>query len=195
MNKTHRSVWNESLGAWVATSELTKAKGKRSGGLVAAINALSTVAATAALFTMSMLAIPAAAQSVGNGNNGTIDYEGTAISNANGRPAITLGSYGVIIGNASYSPYLGYGATVIGWGAGNGSTMSPKLFGPYGDSTIVGTQAADHAVLGAAEVYVGNTAGAQHIALVTANGTPGRNTGIGSDALQQRLAPVKAPCS
>jgi autotransporter adhesin len=30
MNKSHRSVWNESLGAWVAASETTKARGKRS---------------------------------------------------------------------------------------------------------------------------------------------------------------------
>ena len=29
MNKTHRSLWNESLGAWVAASELTRARGKR----------------------------------------------------------------------------------------------------------------------------------------------------------------------
>jgi trimeric autotransporter adhesin len=30
MNKSHRSIWNESLGAWVAASETTKARGKRS---------------------------------------------------------------------------------------------------------------------------------------------------------------------
>ena len=30
MNKSYRSVWNESLGAWVAVSELASAAGKRS---------------------------------------------------------------------------------------------------------------------------------------------------------------------
>ena len=30
MNKSHRSIWNESLGAWVAASEITSARGKRS---------------------------------------------------------------------------------------------------------------------------------------------------------------------
>jgi autotransporter adhesin len=30
MNKSHRSLWNESLGAWVAASETTKSRGKRS---------------------------------------------------------------------------------------------------------------------------------------------------------------------
>ena len=35
MNKSYRSIWNESLGAWVAVSELTKARGKRSKSAVA----------------------------------------------------------------------------------------------------------------------------------------------------------------
>ena len=30
MNRSYRSIWNESLGAWVATSEITQAKGKKS---------------------------------------------------------------------------------------------------------------------------------------------------------------------
>ncbi|WP_162588885.1 ESPR domain-containing protein [Variovorax sp. RA8] len=38
MNKSYRTVWNEALGAWVAASEITKARGKRSrsGAVVAA---------------------------------------------------------------------------------------------------------------------------------------------------------------
>ena len=32
MNRFHRSVWNESLGAWVAASEISRAGGKKSGG-------------------------------------------------------------------------------------------------------------------------------------------------------------------
>ena len=30
MNKVYRVIWNESLGAWVAVSEITKSKGKKS---------------------------------------------------------------------------------------------------------------------------------------------------------------------
>ena len=30
MNRSYRTIWNESLGAWVAASEVNKAKGKRS---------------------------------------------------------------------------------------------------------------------------------------------------------------------
>ena len=33
MNKTYRSVWNHALGAWVAVSEITAARGKRSGSV------------------------------------------------------------------------------------------------------------------------------------------------------------------
>lgn len=33
MNKSYRSIWNESLGAWVAASEITSARGKRSKGV------------------------------------------------------------------------------------------------------------------------------------------------------------------
>jgi hypothetical protein len=37
MNKFYKSVWNEALGAWVATSENCPARGKRSGRLAKAV--------------------------------------------------------------------------------------------------------------------------------------------------------------
>lgn len=41
MNKSYRTVWNEALGAWVAASEITKARGKRSrSGAVAVATAV-----------------------------------------------------------------------------------------------------------------------------------------------------------
>lgn len=36
MNKSYRSIWNESLGAWVAVSEIENAKGKPAGSSVKA---------------------------------------------------------------------------------------------------------------------------------------------------------------
>lgn len=44
MNKTHRSIWNAALGAWVAVAESTQARGKRSSG-----GDQQTIAPTAAL--------------------------------------------------------------------------------------------------------------------------------------------------
>lgn len=54
MNSTYRSIWNEALGAWVATSELCAARGKKSSssvlaaGLVAAVICGSASSAWAA---------------------------------------------------------------------------------------------------------------------------------------------------
>lgn len=43
MNSTYRSIWNESLGAWVATSELCAARGKKSSSRVLAAGLLAAV--------------------------------------------------------------------------------------------------------------------------------------------------------
>ncbi|RZI74053.1 MAG: hypothetical protein EOP80_11175 [Variovorax sp.] len=50
MNKSYRSVWNESLGAWVAASEITSARGKKSkSGRAALALAALTLGASGAL--------------------------------------------------------------------------------------------------------------------------------------------------
>ena len=40
MNKSYRSVWNHALGAWVAVSEITAARGKRSSGVATVLVAV-----------------------------------------------------------------------------------------------------------------------------------------------------------
>src|ERR1700722_18834726 len=52
MNKVYKSVWNESLGAWVAVSENSAARGKSSGKKLT-VTLVSTSAAIGA--TMGML--------------------------------------------------------------------------------------------------------------------------------------------
>ena len=37
MNKSYRSIYNESLGAWVAASEITSARGKKSSSKKSAL--------------------------------------------------------------------------------------------------------------------------------------------------------------
>lgn len=44
MNKKHRSLWNGALGAWVAVSEITRARGKRSAGGEVASSAKGSLA-------------------------------------------------------------------------------------------------------------------------------------------------------
>lgn len=55
MNKSYRSVWNPALGAWVAVSEITAARGKRCGGLGSLVVAagLSVLAASGAAQTVN----------------------------------------------------------------------------------------------------------------------------------------------
>ncbi|VTU37889.1 Adhesin YadA precursor [Variovorax sp. PBL-H6] len=70
MNKSYRTVWNEALGAWVAASEITKARGKRSRS--------SAVVAAAVVLVALGGSGGAGAQAVGGG---IIDASGaTAIS-------------------------------------------------------------------------------------------------------------------
>ena len=81
MNKSYRTVWNEALGAWVAASEITKARGKPSKSKLAA-----------AILTGFMGASPAVhAQYTGNQAN----YGSTTTGSA--------GNTGVAIGTGTSS--------------------------------------------------------------------------------------------
>ena len=55
MNKSYRSIYNESLGAWVAASEITSARGKKSSSKKSAL-------ASGAILALSVLASSAYAQ-------------------------------------------------------------------------------------------------------------------------------------
>ena len=83
MNKSYKSLWNESLGAWVATSEITSARGKRSASA-------RTVLASAAL-ALAGLHAPAWADTA-IGTSTTINLEG-AICTAVGTPAAGTNSW------------------------------------------------------------------------------------------------------
>src|ERR1700722_5555279 len=56
MNKVYKSVWNESLGAWVAVAENSAGRGKKASGKTRASLALSTAALASA-----SLGLPSAA--------------------------------------------------------------------------------------------------------------------------------------
>ena len=61
MNKSYRSVWNESLGAWVAASEITSGRGKKSR------SGRTAIAATA----IALLGMAGAVQGQQKINDGT----------------------------------------------------------------------------------------------------------------------------
>ena len=64
MNKSHRSLWNESLGAWVAASELTCTRGKRGGARVvaAAIVAVAALGGLSGVASAAVIGAPVQAQ-------------------------------------------------------------------------------------------------------------------------------------
>lgn len=84
MNKAYKSVWNDSLGAWVAVSEIDGSRGKRSGGSRlrrAAVLLGRQVPLITALVLAYPLALPSAsAQTTVYGGGGTGGTVGTTAS-------------------------------------------------------------------------------------------------------------------
>jgi hypothetical protein len=92
MNRSYRSIWNESLGAWVATSEVTKAKGKRSRqgrAAVTAVDAPSGVAQTTML-PITPRVVARAAAMIALGSMGMADM---AMAQTVGKMYLGTGSY------------------------------------------------------------------------------------------------------
>ena len=92
MNRSYRTIWNESLGAWVAASEISKPRGKRSSRAV-----LATIAAAAGVALS-----PLGAQAQANGGTVCTPAVGT---DANAQPssyscqvAMASGAYAVFNG-------------------------------------------------------------------------------------------------
>ena len=81
MNKTFRSVFNEALGTWVATSEACAARGKKSSGITLSAALLATAALGS---TSSAWAIDEC---------GTTAAGGTVTCNGDGTPATDAGPY------------------------------------------------------------------------------------------------------
>ena len=118
MNKSYRSIWNEALGAWVAASELTSARGKRSSSarrstfrllavasLYAALQGTSGVAYANLIYTDSTC-VTGSSSAVGRVNPGSTSNGSAGV----GAPAQDgSGTYSVVAGcNAS-----GNGATGV----------------------------------------------------------------------------------
>ena len=127
MNKSYRSVWNHALGAWVAVSEITAARGKRSGGVARVLvgASLSGLAAAAAAQTYDYADVPGAPVGQGDGDivvtaptpatlNSLGSGTATQAGDISGTGAVVKTGLGTIIlsGNNSYA-----GGTTISGGA------------------------------------------------------------------------------
>ena len=95
MNKVYRVIWNESLGAWVAVSEITKSKGKKSNKAIKS----GVLVSSLVLFAGNAIAAP-----YGEGGGTATGLDAIAIgerSNASGILSIALGADSVAQGNNS----------------------------------------------------------------------------------------------
>lgn len=128
MNKTYRSIWNEALGAWVATSELQSGRGKTARSK-RAIRKAAIGLAVGALMPLSVFAQAAGSGVVNPGTNGTAASDFGCAA-----PATVSGLQGIAVGcgaTASTANSIAVGASSavvnvndvsIGAMAGNGST-------------------------------------------------------------------------
>ena len=85
MNKVYRVIWNASLGAWVAVSEITKSKGKKSNKAIKS----GVLVSSLVLFAGNAIAAP---YNAGGGTaTGTDAIAIGENSNASGVKSIALG--------------------------------------------------------------------------------------------------------
>lgn len=126
MNKSYRTVWNEALGAWVAASEITKARGKRSRS--------GAVVVAAAVLVALGGASGARAQALGGG--GVI---GTPTSVTTGDTRIDTNGLTITGGPSVTSVGIDAGNTVItnvAEGAVNGTRISNVAPGLAGTDAV-----------------------------------------------------------
>lgn len=142
LNTSYRSVWNHALGAWVAVSEVTRSRGKRSGSAVAIAVATLTLVSAGGALAQSHIFV--------NNENQT-----TPIS-SNGGIALTAGT-GIV---AEQSGVVSGTGNVAIDGAGR-LTLS-------GANTYVGTTTVSKGILAVAS---DNNLGATSNALVLNGGT------------------------
>jgi autotransporter adhesin len=111
MNRTYRSLWNESLGAWVAASEVSHARGKRGGSHVALSAAGGVIAARPARRLRAGLA--AALMALGGFGWASLAQAQTVTCSAT--PFAFFNGTVMCVGNQASA--TGPGATAIGYKA------------------------------------------------------------------------------
>ena len=175
MNKVYKSVWNESIGAWVAASETAAARGKRNGRLAKAVvaSAVTLGAAGNAAATVSL-------------DGGVVNPSSAGITNG-----IAIGSASIT--NADYGTSVGPGATSLGVGdVAIGADAKVNSGAPTGDagalgSVAIGSNASAQAASAAAFGGRAVASGLQSTALGShATATATASTAIGMNAVADR---------
>jgi trimeric autotransporter adhesin len=219
MNKSYRSLWNEALGAWVAVSEISSARGKRGGGAMAsAFHLLAVPAAVFALLHGWPSPAPAnvitsiystGCETTANGTIGRVNPGGTQDGRARGGPATDgSGTYSLVAGcmasgsdvaavtaYGAFAQVTGKGGSAFGFlsKAGQWSTA----FGLESSATGISSIAMGYGSNAAAKnaVAIGGSAADGTASLSVANSTTASGDGavaIGSNARASRSGAVPA---
>ncbi|CAN7385211.1 autotransporter domain-containing protein [Polaromonas sp. LjRoot131] len=168
MNTTHRSIWNASLGAWVAVSEITRACGKRGSTAVALVLIGSSVCSSVGAQDVSIdagasVTVPVPQASpwniggtllVGNTGTGTLTVSnGGTVSNVIGYLGFDAGSTGNATVTGANSTWTNSGPLTVGnlgqgtlTVSGGGAVSSSGGFvgrasGSTGNATVTGAGA------------------------------------------------------
>jgi len=194
MNKNYKSVWNESLGAWVAASETAKGRSKKNSVKTSAAHGISVIALTGAGLAFASASADAAIYNAALFNDFT-DGECTAVQD---------GSAGGVNGHTVA------GTTTAGCSAKVGTGASATSIGLNGGDGINGTNFISNQngafVNGGLEVFGANGAAGAPVAYVhgsmslssdgTTSGTANKLIGLaagtaGTDAVNVgQLTPV-----
>jgi trimeric autotransporter adhesin len=199
MNTTYKSVWNESLGAWVATSETTKARGKRSGVSITAAAVIALMAAGAATplyaqYNAGGATVSASAGSIGIGTGAVaIGSNTVAIGTGSGTGNAATNFSNTFVGNATGQNVTGAGNVAVGREAGQnvtgGSNTTSGIFAGQNvtgiENTSMGASSGQN-VTGNGNSAFGDGAGNNVVGVDVVNAgvttTGGRNTAIGNKA-------------
>lgn len=190
MNKVYKIVWNASLGAWIAVSELAKGKTKKAQKTATTISATASILGAITLSTMASAGYEAASASSTNlncsismmGNPPTKSLNSIAISGT------ALGTSGQVVACAPTADSIAIGS---------GATTKPiesKNISIYAQSIAIGakTQASgDQSIaLGANTKALGNSSvaiGGDDLNSVAHTGTPGNHQGKENDVFNDTV--------
>ncbi|RYF38436.1 MAG: hypothetical protein EOO27_50810, partial [Comamonadaceae bacterium] len=176
MNKSYRSIWNESLGAWVAASELTAARGKPGRSRLAA----GAVAAAAMFATFALTPI-AYANTFTSDQTCTGAFGGPGPGGAGPDGTVVPGSTNPTDGSGTFS-------AVAGCSASGGNNLGVSVYGSYASATGKGAAAfgmqSSAGILSVAMGYRSSAAGSNGVSVGYLSST----TEVEATAIGQKAA-------
>jgi outer membrane autotransporter protein len=136
MNTSHRSLWNSSLGAWVAVSEITRAGGKRSSGAAVALVLLGA-SVCSSVGAQNRVIDGGASETVPGTQSSPWTMTGSLTVGNAGTGVLTVSNGGMVSSSVGYLGWLaGANGTVTVSGVGSTWGMASMIVGENGTGTL-----------------------------------------------------------